>query len=186
MAYATVAALKSDLTRHGTTPMPIDSTLQACLDDAKDLIDGFCHRDFDDHPDDIVTCEGKGLESLLLPVSPLRSVSAVSVDGVALTAGELADLTVLSYGVMRGVLFPAGSKLEVTCTWGYEEPPAKIVRACVTLASRIYRHGAVREKIAQGLRSQSVEGVSLSVDAIDMDRDIAQMLKPYVKRRSAA
>ena len=186
MAYATVAALKSDLTRHGTTPMPIDSTLQACLDDAKDLIDGFCHRDFDDHAGETVACEGKGLESLLLPVSPLRTVSGISVDGVALTAGELAELDVLSYGVVRGFSCPRGSSCVITCTWGYEEPPAKVTRACVTLASRIYRHGAVREKIAQGLRSQSVEGVSLSVDAIDMDRDIAQMLKPYVKRRSAA
>lgn len=186
MGYGSLQAIKADLTRHGTTPLPSDSLCQGYLEDAKDLVDGFCHRDFEDHPDDIVTTEGKGLDSLLLPVSPLRAVSAVTVDGLALTAGELTELQVLSYGVVRGFTFPKGSVVAVTCTWGYEDPPEKIQKACVKLASRLCRHGAIREKIAQGLRSQSVEGVSLSVDALEMDRDCEKLLAPYVKRRSAA
>ncbi len=184
MGYGTVAELQKRLTRDGLSPLPDEPTCQGYLDDAQDLIDGFCRRDFLDHPDDTLTLEGKGLESLLMS-HPLRSVSAVSVDGLDLTADELAALTVVPYGVIRGYRFPLGSVVKITCSWGYEDVPARILKASMTLASRIARYRAIREKRAQGLRSQSVEGVAVSLDPEQMDGDVARLLALYVKRRAA-
>jgi hypothetical protein len=185
MSYGSLDQLKARLTRDGVSPLPADEDLQGYLNDADDVIDGYCRRDLGDHPGATVEAEGKGMRTLLLPVSPLRSVAAVDVDGVALAADELADLEVLSYGVIRGYFFPRGSVVTLICDWGYQEPPAKVAKAAVILASRLIRHGKTREKLAQGLRSQSVEGVSFSADPLEIDRDVAQLLAPYVRKRAA-
>lgn len=186
MAYATADELAARLTRDGVTSIPSGETLAGLLEDATDLIDAWCRRDFDDHPDATVALDGNGLDEILLPVSPLRSVSAVSVDGTDLTADELAELEVLSHGCLRGYTWLKDARIVVVCTWGYETPPAPVKRACLLLASRIHRHRGIREKIAQGLRSQSVEGVSVSLDPQDMDRDLAQILRPYRRRGACA
>jgi hypothetical protein len=185
MAYGTIEELKSDLARRGVAEPPADGTLALYLDEAGDLIDAYCSRDFGLHEDATVVAEGKGLDSLLLPVSPILAVKSVTVDGLPLSASELAGLEVLSYGVLRGIFFPAGSVVQIQCDWGFGTPPVAVQRASVRLASRLVRHGAIREKAAEGLRSQSVEGVSVSLDPIEMDRDVARMLDPYRKRRAA-
>lgn len=186
MAYATADELAARLTRDGVSSIPSGEVLSGLLEDAKDLIDGWCRRNFDDHPDDTVALDGNGLDEILLPVSPLRSVSAVSVDGTALTAAELAELEVLSHGCLRGYTWLRDARVVVICTWGYATPPEKVKRACLLLASRLHRHKGVREKAAQGLRSQSVEGVSISLDPQDMDRDLGLLLKPYRRRGACA
>lgn len=182
MGYGTTADLQQRLAREGVTASLTSEELQGLLDDAQDLIDGYCGRDFLDHPGETVTLEGKSMQSLLLPVAPLRRVTAIAIDGAALSDAELASLTVLPYGVIRGAFFPKGAVVEVTCDWGYEEPPVPVLQASYKLASRIYRFRATRDKLAQGLRSQSVEGVSFSADPLDMDRDVQMLLAPLRRR----
>lgn len=184
--YGAIDNLRTRLLKDGCTEQLSDEDLADLLDTATILIDGYCKRDFELHADDELIVEGKGLESLLLPKYPLISITAISIDGKPLTAAELAGLSVKSYGRISGTLFPAGSEVIVTCTWGYAEPPAKIAKWAVILGSRIKRHGPIREKAAEGMRSQSVEGVSLTLDAIEIDRDAALALEPFRVKRAAA
>jgi hypothetical protein len=183
-AYATAADLTSRISLDGGTA-PADGVQETLLADAAAAIDAYCRHDFLKHSGASVTVVGNGLDEILLPVRPLLAISAASIDGEALDAGDLAALSFKSYGLVAGVYFPKGADVTFVCDWGYNAPPEAVRRACVTLASRNYRHRAMREKVAEGMRSQSVDGVSISMDPLEMDRDLAKLLEPFVWRRSA-
>lgn len=78
------------------------------------------------------TLLGDGERQLDLTVGDLRSVVSVTVDGTALTAGELADLD-LSTGatgwVRRDEAWPTGEQVVVTVTHGWTRPPHDLQRA---------------------------------------------------------
>lgn len=81
-----------------------------------------------------VTLYGDGSRTLLLPDVEVATIDAMSVSGVALTEGELANLVVRKSGLVTGMYFPSGAELVITYTHGFASPPAPIVRACIILA----------------------------------------------------
>lgn len=83
--------------------------------------------------DDVIVLDGDGSTVLLLPELPVVDVSAVVVDGTALTADEIKGIW-----TRRGVLrrrnckWPwAGQSVQVTYTHGLDPVPADIVDAIV-------------------------------------------------------
>lgn len=187
MAYATVEQLLARLAADGATTLPSSPVAQAKLDSVSADLDAYLHHDCEDHPGATVTAEGRGMDTLLLPGRPLRAISAVTVDGEALSAAEVAALVFTPAGkvVRPEDVWPDGAVCVFTCDWGYTEAPAKIVEATLRLASRGIRHGKVRERVAEGVKSESIEGYSITLDAIEMDRDVALLVKDLVWQRAA-
>ncbi len=186
MSYETVEHLLARLAADGATTLPASEVAQIKLDEATEDINTFCRRDFSDHPQEAVTVLGSGRVDLLLPSYPLRAVTAVIEDGVAWTTDQVAALCVRSHGVVvRPVAWGFGKIFTLTVDWGYADPPSKAKEACLRLASRKVRHNKVRERIAEGVRSESIEGYAISLDPIEMDRDVALMLDTLRYRRGA-
>lgn len=185
MGYATVEDLKTRLETDGVATLPSDPVCEALLAAAELAINAHCKRDFNDHPLATVVTEGQGADNLLLPVYPVRTIFSATVDGVALTAAELAEIRVTSYGRVYGRTWDDGSVIEFCLDYGYTETPAQVKSAALTLASRAQRHGKVRERINEGVKSESIEGYRIDLDPIEMDRDVAKVLTDYVKKRGA-
>ena len=190
MSYATVDQLTVQLKADGVTALLSDDTLQELLDQASADVDSFCRRDFLLHENDSLTVRAKGQDFLLLPGYPLLSVAGLSIDGAEKAVQDpppahVPGLAVWACGKISGVFLPLGSTVVVQYTWGYNEPPAPVVKATLRLASRKWRHGKVRDRIAEGVRSESIEGYSISVDPLEMDRDVAVLLQDLRKKRAA-
>lgn len=83
------------------------------------------------------TLSGAGRPVLFLPhYVRVKPPSAVKVDGVALTVGELAALKSTSYGALfHPAAWPAGAEIEVTYTHGYDEPVELARQAVMMLAA---------------------------------------------------
>lgn len=83
------------------------------------------------------TLPGTGKLVLFLPhYIRVRPPSVVKIDGVVLTAGELAELKTSSYGaVTRAAAWPKDAEIEVTYIHGYEEPVELAKQAVMMLAA---------------------------------------------------
>jgi hypothetical protein len=83
------------------------------------------------------TLTGNGKIVLFLSATiEVGPVTAAEIDGVALTAGELADLVVRRYGaVHRPGTWPKDAAIEVTYTHGYDEPVELAKQAVMMLAA---------------------------------------------------
>ena len=84
----------------------------------------------------LVLIDGRGESQLTVPVALPRTVRTASVAGVALTAPELADLTIdgPSRAVWRpdGVVWPYGRRnVLLGIEHGYASPPPDLVEACL-------------------------------------------------------
>lgn len=78
----------------------------------------------------------RGGDALIVSRRMLRSVIALSVDGVALTAGELAALKLRQWGgIYRAAGWTAGAEISVTYEHGYDEPEAPVRNAVMILAA---------------------------------------------------
>lgn len=186
--YATTAELQAKITADGGAAGILDGTLQELLEQAGAALESYCHRDFFEHEEDLFTVIGRGGESLLLPNYPVIEVTEISVDGTLLTAAELADLHVETYGRVWGRTWTSGARITGEYSWGYadEDRPLAIKKVCLTLASRMYRLRKTRERVAAGVSSERVGEYSVSFEGLEMDRDLALLLRPWKRDRSAA
>lgn len=185
MSYATVDELRARMESDGVTTMPAVDILQMLLDTAGAAIDAYCRRDFILHSDDQAYIAGNGNQSLILANYPLLSVSAITEDGEALSASELSELTYWEHGEITGRTWASGSTYQITHTWGYATPPALVKEAALRLASRAHRLRSVKERAAVGLRSETIEGYTIQLEPLEIDRDVALLLQRYRRRRAA-
>lgn len=84
-----------------------------------------------------VTLAGDGGDAVTLPDNAVRSVTSVSVDGVALTAEELAALDVREWGRVRrtdGLTFAEGAVVAAFYEHGEDRPDEPVRQACMLLA----------------------------------------------------
>lgn len=73
---------------------------------------------------------------LMLPTVALRKLYDVTIDGVALTADELAAVTVYPWGAIDRVKpWPAGSTIAVHYEHGYDAPEGHVTDAIIELAA---------------------------------------------------
>jgi hypothetical protein len=89
-----------------------------------------------------VTLSGDGTDWLPTPDSELRVLRAVSVDGTAWSAPDVAAVNVLKYGALKrpiGAVWPVGdSNIIVEYEHGFDYPPSDLTEAAILrLRSRI-------------------------------------------------
>lgn len=87
MAYATVAEVRALDGLADVVAYP-DATLQQGIDYATGLIDGYCGTSFEAKSFS-VTLDGNGNFAILTPVLFIRTITSVSVDGVAQDVAQL-------------------------------------------------------------------------------------------------
>jgi hypothetical protein len=129
MALAPLATI-ADLEARGVTVSPAEvDAVTIYLDVASTLV-----RDAAGSPisetTSTVTLEGRG-SRLRLPGGPVTAVSAVSVDGVAVS-----DYKLLSGALTRSCGFDDGTEVEVTYTHGLPAVPSDIVDLVCRLAGQ--------------------------------------------------
>ncbi|WP_411102446.1 mobile element protein [Streptomyces sp. cmx-4-9] len=107
--------------------------------------------------DDVVTLDGNGRESILLPVWPTTEVSSVLLDGEELVEGT--DYSWSEAGVLRRLgcqRWPDKLRcIEVTYSHGWAEIPTDISDAVIEQARASYRS-------EPGLKSKAVGGQSVT------------------------
>lgn len=91
--------------------------------------------------------DGSGTVNLLLPPRT-TAVTAATVTGTALTAGELADLEFYDSGVLYNPLSWETGRRNVTVTYthGYAVPPPRVGRACLLLAKRFLVDSPIHDR----------------------------------------
>lgn len=84
----------------------------------------------------VETVVGTGTHRLAIGKANPADVSAIAVDGTALTADQLDDVLPHQAGVLYrfGAVWPDGARIAVTYTHGHQVPPARIGRAAMLLA----------------------------------------------------
>jgi hypothetical protein len=90
--------------------------------------------------DDVLTLDGGGRESVLLPAAPVTAISSVELDSALLVEGT--DYAWSADGFLRrlgGVWWPDRLRcLRVTYSHGYNEPPEDVAEVVVDLARALY------------------------------------------------
>lgn len=135
MAYATIAELRALDGLADVVVFP-DATLQQGIDYATTLIDGYCGTSFEAKTFN-VTKDGNNSVSLYVGVLFIRSLTSVTVDGVAQTPS---DIVARPEGVVvhkNGVFTwqPWGQNVNVQGTAGVTTTPAEDIKwACRTIA----------------------------------------------------
>lgn len=113
----------------------LDSTIAIVRDQVETAIETAWHVAFVPRSVTAEKVSGTGTKKLFLGNFAVRAVSAVTVDGTALTAGELAELVVHDNVLYRESGWPTGYyNIAVTYTHGYDAPPAPVKRAALILA----------------------------------------------------
>lgn len=107
---------------------------------AESVIRGELWQTIDAVAGDAVELVGNGRRVLLLPEMPVTDVVSVTVDGVALTAGQGCRWN--RYGILTrlGGCWPLDSLVSVTYGHGYEPVPDVVKRVCLQVAGRAWVH----------------------------------------------
>lgn len=124
-----------------------DATLSTARDWIEALVERECGASFVAKPDTI-TLSGSGTEQIVLPAPWVREVTACSIDGTALDAGELALIVVQPGGMLyrrsaagatTWQTWPDGLlNVTVTYTSGYSATPPADLKEQMMVAARIH------------------------------------------------
>jgi len=156
----------------------LEAFISTLNEQASEAVERYTNRDFLDHPDETVQIDGNGrLNSdgngqLKLPGQPVRSIAEIKINGSVLdpsayrikgTGAHDGDTPTNSGIVVRkNAPFPEGwENIEVTFTWGYQNPPAG-VRAVVEDLVVDELRAASRNESAEAAESVSMDGFSVT------------------------
>lgn len=162
----------------GQTVSEADLLVVIALDGACQVVRDELRRSLNLEPDDEVTLDGTGIDSLVLPQRPLSEVTAVSVDGVELVVEDdyLVDPD-------RGVLFRVNGtwtighrNVVVTYSHGYalteddvtpdiERVPSSVRSVALQLAAAIWRSAGPTAATDAAITSETIGGYNYTVDA---------------------
>lgn len=136
MALFTAAEAKAFRLR-GETPLASysDTELTDAAARIKESFEDICGVAFE--PTNVTAVvDGSGKTAILLPNLYVTSVTGVTVDGTALTAGELADLSVYQEGVIHwsSGWTTGNQNVSVAYTHGYAAVPKRIKWAALVVA----------------------------------------------------
>ena len=135
-AYFTVEELRAAAPELANETKYTPAKLEAARDFAEQWFEAAAHVAYVPRSTS-ETREGSGSRKLFLSRwEAVRAATAVSIDGTALTADEVAALVTRSYGVVeRPLVWPSGSTIVVTYQHGYDEPVALAKTAVMLLAA---------------------------------------------------
>lgn len=194
MGYGDTARIKrlANVT-HSDLGLADDLALDTFIDDlndqASEIVDDYCGRDFGLHGTETVPVvaklNGNGRRTIRLPGFPVVSVVSVSVDGTILTEGKEYDV-ILESGILeridRGIWMPGRRNIVVKYVYGYESPPKSIARIVegMVVAALV----ATKKRVSVGaVSSISMDGYSVSYDRItgnlDLTDEWTQILDRY-------
>lgn len=137
-----------------------DPKMLRALNAASRRFRGAVHHPVTFVEDDVVTLDGNGRRSLLLPAAPVTEVSEVLLDDEPLTEGE--DYSWSANGYLRrpcGLVWPDRLRcLQVTYSHGYAEVPEDIAEVVIDQARAMY-------VVVPGVQSKQVGGQSVTYGA---------------------
>lgn len=135
------------------------------------VVRGYCRWHIAPVVTETLVLPSSGSSSIILPTLKLRAVTALTIDGTALTSDELADLNWYQAGYIRtGRRIPCkGRAISVTITHGFEECPIEILAAVTRIDAGVPY---------AGLKSAATLSNSFSTAAGDTDDGF----DPYVSR----
>jgi len=154
MAYLTASQVRSRvpaLTNSTTYP---DSELENLVDEFTDITERYRNLAFEPRTvtGEVITYPNAATQ---LAHFPIRSITSASADGTALTASELAALTIdKPTGLITGGPWVGSKQLTVTYSHGLDSPPEIILRACAEYVRSVAfssRSGQSRDVIAQSM-----------------------------------
>ena len=140
------------------------SLIADLIEQASDVVDTYCGRDFALHEDVAERYDGTGRDRLMLRGRPVISVTSVEVDGVPLADGD--EYVVLEGpGILErvdGTPWRRGRRnVVVSYSHGYATPPGAIVGVVEDLAAGALGHAA-RNHATKGASSMSMDGYSVA------------------------
>ena len=159
------------LTRSGITYADLGLADEAALtslaadliEQASDVVDTYCERDFALHEAVTERLDGNGRERIRLAGHPLVSVTSVTLGSMLLDSAsyEVRPGAGILERIDRGV-WPAGRRnLTVVYSYGYAAPPAAIVGIVEDLVAGALTHAA-RNRATKGASSMSMDGYSVA------------------------
>lgn len=127
--------------------------------------------------DDVITVDGNGSQTVLLPAAPVTAVSELLLDDVELIEGTDFNWSADGYVRRLGGCWPDRLRcLQVTYSHGYDEVPEEISEAVIDRARLLYAVKAGVQNmqvggITVGFGQQSAMGVSQQwTDVVDRYR----------------
>ncbi|MFA7121895.1 MAG: hypothetical protein WC277_10495, partial [Bacilli bacterium] len=159
------------LTRSGITYADLglesEAALASLTDDlieqASDILDTYCERDFALHEAVTERLDGNGRERIRLAGHPLVSVTSVTLSNALLDSAlyEVRSGAGVLERIDRGV-WPAGRRnIAVVYTYGFTTPPAAITGIVEDLVAGALSHAA-RNVATKGASSMSMDGYSVA------------------------
>jgi len=159
------------LTRSGITYADLGLADEAALtslaadliEQASDIVDTYCERDFALHEAVTERLDGNGRERIRLAGHPLASVTSVTLGSTLLDSAsyEVRPGAGILERIDRGV-WPAGRRnIAVVYTYGFTTPPAAITGIVEDLVAGALTHAA-RNRATKGASSMSMDGYSVA------------------------
>lgn len=156
----------------GLTSAEFDALISTLNGQASDRIESYCRRDFEDHPDDVVSIDGNGRSSIRLPGYPVRSIASVEVGESKPRTLDPSTYRVQDNPAMPGensgvlerkrAVWPEGwENVTVTYTWGYTNAPDSVEGVADQLVIDALQ-AAAKDNRAAGATSLSLDGFSVS------------------------
>lgn len=188
-ADADAASLGFEGTDTTTAEEEFSAFVDALNELASNAINDFCDRDFRHHTGVSASIDGNGRQSLRLPNYPVTDVSSVAVNGTELDPSNYRvkptpSRTESNSGVLerRAAVWPEGwENVDVTYSWGFEEPPGAVVDAAETLVIDALEQTLNSQNASGAVESFSLEGFNVSF-AKPLRFDVSGERFPNLKR----
>lgn len=171
-----LAQIDEHLNKGGTASIYSLAAKQAARDVATEAFENECGVAFTPRYGR-TSADGNNLTDLFLPDPKVSSVTSATVDGTALTVGELADLGVYGNGSLYNITgWTAGRRnVVVKYVHGYTTPPADVSRAVALIAASVLKdgpfddrgYGVTDEGGAVRLLTAGVSGASFSIPEVE-------------------
>ena len=179
-SYATVQEMRDRYQALADTTRYPDDAVQDALRTAEEIIEDACAVAF--VPRTVVsTVLADGTRLLTLPYTRVRQVIDVTVDDATLTSSDLDLLVVNAAGLYRAAGWAENTRVVVTYTHGYDQPPGRVKEAVMLLAKTRLVIGPVDERATSmttedgGTISLITPGVRGSITGIpEVDATIEQ------------
>lgn len=154
MAYLTAAQVRSRVPALANSTTYPDSELNNIVQEFTEIVERYRDVAFEPRTvtGEIITRPNTIQQ---LGNRPVRTVTAISIDGTAMTAGDLAKVIIDGpTGMISGGTWAAAKQIAVTYTHGLDSPPELLLRACAEYVRAIAfstRSGQSRDVIAQSV-----------------------------------
>jgi hypothetical protein len=99
------------------------------------VIRGYCHWHIAPVVTETIVRPGSGGSTILLPTLKLRAVTALTIDGTALTADELLALDWYQDGYIKHCTPRKGRAITITITHGYDTCPPDVLAAAKAVSA---------------------------------------------------